>query len=544
MSDIFKAKWKLCRFPVVSLVAVTCVLGSLVAANAFEINTGNPDLFLAWGNNIRYNLGMRIQSMDHKIGNTASSDEGDYKFDKSGDLVTNRLDLLSELDFSYKKKLGIRVSGAVWADVAYNDNAKTNPSLADRGSYSGGKYNSYTKRYYIGPSGELLDANVWGSFDLGDMPVNVAIGRQTVLWGETVVLSAHSVSYAQAPTDVVKALSTPGVDAKEVSMPITQIAGKIQLTPELSVAGQYYLEWRGSRFPEGGTYLAATDFILNGPDRFSLAPGVFLRREGAVKPDTYGDFGLSARWSPQWLDGTLGLYYRMFDETSPWVSLNPGAGSYRAVYAKNAHLVGISFSKQLLGFSFGSEFSYRHNTALNSSIANGSLEGARGDTVHILANAIGSFGHTPLWTNSSVIAEFAFSKYLRVTDNENLFNACYKKAPGKDSAAYGCVTDENMVGYLKFTPAWTAFAEGWDLEMPMSVSYGLFGNGATMGGGNEGAGSYGVGFNAIYNTLHTFSLAYNGYLATYKDNGSTITASNGSQLQDRGWLSFTYKYAF
>lgn len=543
MHDTFRGKSKCRRVPIVTAVVASLAFGSVATSNAFEIDTGNPDLFLTWGNSIRYNIGMRLLDRDSKIANTASSDEGDYKFGQ-GDLVTNRVDLMSELDFAYKKQVGFRVSGAGWGDVAYNDKVKTNPTLANRGSYSSGRYNDHTKRYFMGPSGELLDANVWGTFDIGGMPVNIAVGRQTVLWGEAVVQSTQSISYAQAPIDAIKALSTPGVDAKEVSMPINQLSAKIQVTPELALAGQYYMEWRESRLPEGGTYLAGTDFILEGPDRFSLAPGTFLQRQHAVTPGDYGNFGLSARWSPAWLEGTIGAYYRVFDEISPWVSLDIANKTYRAVYAKNAQLFGISFSKQLLGLSFGSEFSYRKNAALNSSIANGSLDGAHGETVHVLANAIGSYGQTPFWSTSSVIAEFAYSKYLSVTSNENLFNACYKKAPGSNTAEFGCVTDDNVVGFLKFTPSWVAVVPGWDLEMPMSVSYGIMGNGATMGGGSEGAGSYGFGFNAIYNTLHTFGLAYNGYLATYKDNGTSITASNGSQLQDRDWLSFTYKYAF
>lgn len=531
------------RVLIITMVATTWILGAVPAANAFEIKTGNPDLFLSWGNSFRYNLGMRMESRDKKIGNLASADEGDFKFDRE-DLVTNRLDILSELDFSYQRRLGFRVSGAGWYDAAYTDKVKTNPAFADRGSYSSGKYSSYTKHYHIGPYAELLDANVWGNFEIGEMPANLTVGRQTVLWGEAIALSTNSISYAQAPIDVIKALSTPGVDAKEVAMPITQISAKIQVSPSLALAAQYYLEWRESRLPEGGTYFAGTDFILRGPDRFSVAPGVFLDRQSLKEGDDTGSFGISARWSPPWLDGTVGVYYRKFDEVSPWVSINPAAGTYRAVYAKDTELYGVSLSKTLFGMSTGLEVSYRKNAALNSSIADGSLEGARGETLHVLANAIGMYGPTPLWSLSSVVAELAYSKHLDVDENDHLFNECENRPPGTRDADFGCVTDDNYVAFLRFAPSWVAFKPGWDLAMPMSVSYGLKGNGATLGGGNEGAGSMSVGVTATYNTNHTLGLAYNDYFATYKDRGGSIIATNGSQIQDRGWMSLTYKTNF
>ncbi|MNP86514.1 hypothetical protein D3C76_1868010 [compost metagenome] len=66
-----------------------------------------------------------------------------------------------------------------------------------------------------------------------------------------------------------------------------------------------------------------------------------------------------------------------------------------------------------------------------------------------------------------------------------------------------------------------------------------------LGGGNEKAGSYTVGTTFTYNQQHDFSVAYNDYLATYeKDANGLIAVSNGSQIQDRGWLSFTYKGSF
>ncbi|HET9045477.1 MAG TPA: DUF1302 family protein, partial [Casimicrobiaceae bacterium] len=75
------------------------------AAQAFDIDTGNPDIQMRWDNTVRYNLGMRAQSQDAKILGNPNYDDGDRNF-SNGSLVTNRFDVLSEFDFVYQKKYG------------------------------------------------------------------------------------------------------------------------------------------------------------------------------------------------------------------------------------------------------------------------------------------------------------------------------------------------------------------------------------------------------------------------------------------------------
>lgn len=514
-------------------------------ASALEIDVGNPDVTLSWGNTLRYNLGVRTNERSSAIGNSPNTDEGTYRFDK-GDVVTNRVDLLTELDFSYRGTVGFRLSGSAWNDWAYDNEARTNPALANRGSYVDNKYSGYTKRYFRGPSGEILDAYAFWNFQTGGMGGNLKVGRHTTLWGEVVALSAHSVSYAQAPTDALKALTTPGADAKELAMPVGHISGSLQLTPEFSLAAQYYYDWEPTRLPEGGTYLGSTDFILQGPDRFSVAPGVFFINEGIDKPKKNGDYGLSARWSPAWANGTLGVYFREFDERSPSISINPTARTYRAVYAENARLYGLSYATSIAGVSTGFELVRRERTALNGTITNGSSDMPRGNTWHALVNGIAVIGPTSVWDQLTLIGELAYSRWDKVTSGEAFFNRCSNRPAGDRGAETGCVTKDATQIFLRATPQWTAVWPGWDVSALASVSYGLKGNGATFGGGNEKAGSYTLGLTATYNQRHDFTIAYNDYLATHDVNPATgqIRVSNGSQLQDRGWVVFTYKGSF
>ena len=77
-------------------------------------------------------------------------------------MTSNRIDLLSELDVVWKKRYGFRVSGAGWFDDAYGNKSARNPALAVPPSYIGQNFSNTTKRFYHGPSGEILDAFVFG----------------------------------------------------------------------------------------------------------------------------------------------------------------------------------------------------------------------------------------------------------------------------------------------------------------------------------------------------------------------------------------------
>ncbi len=269
--------------------SVAAALAATFAAGgalAFEIDTGNPDLTIRWDNTVRFNLGVRVESRDDKIGNSAISDEGTYSFDK-GDLVAARFDVLSELDVVFRKRHGLRLSAAGWYDAAYDSTSHSNPNLPLRNipSYVNNQYSDYTKRFYRGPSGEILDAFVFSGFDVGTVPAAVKAGRHSLYWGESLFLNGNlnGIAYAQNPLDLQKGFATPGVEAKELFRPLNQLSGQAQVTDDLSIAAQYLLEWESFRYPEGGTYLGPVDFAFNGPNRQFL-PQPWARFRATRKP--------------------------------------------------------------------------------------------------------------------------------------------------------------------------------------------------------------------------------------------------------------------
>jgi hypothetical protein len=543
---------------------------------ADEIDTGNPDLKIRWDNTVRYNLGMRAEGQDSRILANPSYDESDAKFGKH-DIVTNRLDLLSELDVNYKGTFGARVSGSAWYDRAYDNHNVTSPAGGVT-SYLGNQYNSKVSRFVNGPSAEFLDAFVWSNFNLGVVPVNVKLGRHSLYWGEGLLLGAHSVAYSQAPVDGQKAVSSPGIETKEVFLPINQLSFKAQLTSDLTLAGQYALDWKPTRAPNSGTYLMGADTVPD-VDRLHIAGPFSALKLGATEPKKRGNWGLSARLNVEQINSTFGLYYRQFNDYSPESGLQilssagPLPTTFRFNYPKDVKLIGASFARAIGPVSFGSEVSYRKNGQLNSKTTFTNYAGmdvldtgARGDTLHAVVNGVYLLPKTALWDTGSLVAELAYSRLQKVTANEALYRgegnmvagpggalACTKvgapaNTPG-DESDY-CSTRNFLQMAVNFTPQYLGVLPSWDLDLPITLNYGIKGVSAAAGGGAEGVLGWSVGAKMTYQSKHEFSLRYSDSRAPSKYNvaGNQLIGGGaaGSTLgaTDRGWLVFTYKTSF
>ncbi|NDZ18010.1 DUF1302 domain-containing protein [Variovorax sp. WS11] len=542
------------------------------------LETDNPDLSVRWDNTVRYNLGVRAQRQDSAVLNNTSYDDSDSKFGR-GDVVTHRVDLLSEFDVKYKQRFGGRISGAAWYDHAYrNTEVKSNPLFTVpglgnlSGAYPGDRYSAYTRRWNRGPSGELLDAFVFGRFDAGATPVDVRLGRHNVYWGESFFSFVHGVSYSQGPVDLRKLSTTPGVEIKELYLPQAQASGEVHLTDNLSVGAQYMLEWDPSRLPDGGTYLGAVDFSSLGGGTYVINPasanaiaGRFGMPPGSIaavpflgvqdRPRNRGDWGAKATWRPEALNGALGFYYREYTDRFPQYvqgGLQPSGfpTDLRLSYLPGAKLFGVSLSKEIAGLSLGSEIVYRKNTGLVNGAA--TLAGAepRGNTWHALVNILGLMPGNALFDSATYIAELTYSRLDKVTSNgANYAGVGYPGCPTADKWD-GCATRGAWGIALRFEPVWYQVFSGVDLKAPMFLQTGLKGNSPVPFGGNQGAGSYSLGLTAEVRGKYSFSLQYNGYLLKTKQglvNGMpAVSAVNGlgNTFADRGWVSLTFKTTF
>ena len=609
--------------PTALRAAVICACVGAGAAQAFDINTGNDDLKVRWDNTVRYNLGSRVQEQDQAILKNVNADDGNRNF-KKGSLVTNRLDLLSEFDLVWQQKYGVRLSAAGWVDQAYSSLDNTNTASANTmvgGLPAAGVLSPYTKRYAKGPSGEMLDWFVFGSFEPAGIPVNVKLGRHTAYWGESLLLGGliHGVAYGQNSVDAWKLQATPGSEAKEFIRPRGGLTIQAQPMADLSVAAQWFYNWTPVRSPESGSYLSGTDMLAFGGDSLITGPNPFaaaipgapaalrLWNAQAVpasrNSSSLGDFGLAARWSPQWLDGTVGAYYRNTTDILPQLMTTPGvaslpaatctaiggtvlspttclvnkqattvadlqkygkAGTYQTSYGNDIHLYGLSLSKNIAGVSVGSELSYRQNMPLVSDAvsvlpaamvpnvpgsiattavpANYDAPGARGSTWHALVNGTYVVPSTPLFNSATIAGELTWMHLDKVTQNA----AVYK---GRD--AYTAIDKPTSTYWglgLSFTPTWYQALTGVDLTMPLTWSRGMSGNAATLFGGNKGAGNWSAGLGATVFQAYLVNLSYIGYFGDYAVNpaNGAATVFNGSSasISDRGWVSLTFKTTF
>ena len=543
--------------------AIAAVLGTCGVAGAFEIETGNEDLAIHWDNTFRYTLAQRVKGQSKDLIGSINQDDGDRNFNVG--IVSSRLDLLSEADVVYKKNFGVRVSGAGWYDPIYrmsldNNSPQTSNHLGANGQPALGQPDS-VKRRYGGPSGELLDAFVFGKLDMGEVPLSVRVGRHTIYWGEAFFPAAgsNSISYGQSPLDLAKALAMPGVELKEIFRPLNQVSFTVQPTQDLTFAGQYYLQWEANTFPEGGTYLGMLDGMMNDGESFFLPVGpggapVPVRNGGDHTPREARDWGLKASYSPEAINATIGFYYRNFSDKMPQVLLD--ATGYHFDYKSNIDLYGISFAKNILGISVGSEVSYRRNMPLTSQWF--APAGARGDTMHAVVNFLSLLPKTPVFDSGSAILEFAYGRWNRVTSNSNFFTGTpgTNILGGPTNVGVDHATRDNSTMTVNVVPEWKQVMPGIDLSMPLNFSVGLHGNAATLTGGAKDSGNYSAGLSLDLYNKYKIDLTYAAFFGIVHPDGNGQIFPPGlaapgqgagdaiAMLRDRDLLSLTLKTSF
>ena len=101
--------------------------------------------------------------------------------------------MLSELRRCVPQAARLAPQRGGWYDAAYDGTSHSNPNLPFRNipSYVNNQYSDYTKRFYRGPSGEILDAFVFSGFDVGPVPAAIKAGRHSLYWGESLFLNGN-----------------------------------------------------------------------------------------------------------------------------------------------------------------------------------------------------------------------------------------------------------------------------------------------------------------------------------------------------------------
>ncbi|CAM3513143.1 DUF1302 domain-containing protein [Parendozoicomonas haliclonae] len=322
-------------------------------------------------------------------GYSSASDDGKQNF-KKGDTFSEIFKGNMDLSLNYEN-YGAFVRGKFWYD-----NRLKNGNV-DHGHFNTGYVDFATKAdnrtsKKLDDSGfddlakfsgaEILDAYVYGDFELGNTLIDARLGRQVVSWGESTFIRG-GINEAN-PVDV-SSFRRPGAEIKEGLMPVNMAYTNISLTDNLSLEAFYQLEWQKTVLDGCGTFFSAGD-LYGGCDFASIggnSPGVSdnmantvlasaakLERLDDRDPGDSGQFGIAARYYAAELNDTeFGAYFMNYHSRTPvlgGVAAPAGApdfrGQYFLSYADDIRLYGLSFSTSLGDYSVSGEISYRPNT--------------------------------------------------------------------------------------------------------------------------------------------------------------------------------------
>src|SRR5690606_3492436 len=157
----------------------------------------------------------------------------------------------------------------------------------------------------------------------------------------------------------VKAVTSPGIETKEVFLPLGQVSAKVQRTDALSVSGQYFYEWEHTRTPYGGPFCGAADPCFEGFDPIAVGGGGLMDSADSKCGWDSANWGVMARYDIQSTGSTIGAYCREFDDYQAWLApqIDMANMQYRLVYPRNVKLYGLSYATNYRSAAIGAEIS-------------------------------------------------------------------------------------------------------------------------------------------------------------------------------------------
>lgn len=408
-----------------TLLTTLLAAGFTAQAQALEFQLGEIqgrfDSNISIGTSIRLDnpdSGLISQPNNGTSLGSGSFDDGTQNF-RRGKPFSTVLKGVHDLELRYEN-VGFFGRGKYWYDYELEKGSRPhghipngyrpNSRLDDSG------FNDFAKFSGI----ELLDAYVFGSFDLGTMPLDLRIGRQAINWGESTFIQGGINAFN--PVDVT-AFRRPGAELKEGLLPFGSVFASLGLTDNLSVEGFYQYKWEPTVVDGCGTYFSTNDFSAQGcngvrvdanlganipgltdlghvtdeeyfnhnfdgvgPGGFwpfaGTSPIVERHQNGRRTPGDDNQFGVAFRYFAENLNNTeFGLFYAQYHSRLPLISgnvdirnvfvnplggnfnpnpaANPFNSTYFVSYPEKTRMTGISFSTNLGDIAWSGEISYK-----------------------------------------------------------------------------------------------------------------------------------------------------------------------------------------
>jgi len=488
----------------------------------------NDDLSVDWDTTVSYSLAWRTEKRDHKLVANADGNDGDNAFDR-GDLITDRVGFLTEANLRWKENYGLFMRASGFYDKAYdqsNDNDTGTSNCFASGVCS--KPNQFPKDTVEQHRDDLrlLDAYAYGTWDMAGHNLNLRVGDQVVSWGES--LFYPGISGAQSPVDATKA-TTPGVEVKEVLLPVGQVFTQFSLTDDLDLEAYYQYKWEKTDLFGVGSYFSTTDFIDRGG--YSDATG-FIHRLPDDEPSDSGQYGVALRYSAASLNNTeFGLYYVRYHDKTPTLDFQSDLGFYRARYFDNIDLYGASFATVLGDTSLAGEVSYRDGQPVM--VDNGFSSAVRAETLQAQVSAIHVFGPNAFSDNTTLTGELVYNTVLSNDKSDPLTLGPGFSLPGTDTL----VGDRDAWGYtVQVNFDYNDVFSGWDMSVPINFSTAAQHDSALTGSINYGQGDDRASIGTTWRYLGNFTVEalYSAYLGN----------ANNSPWADRDNVALNFKYRF
>ncbi|MET1078405.1 MAG: DUF1302 domain-containing protein [Pseudomonas sp.] len=230
-------------------------------AQAVEFSYLDGEVSGSLDTTVSYGQLWRVQGRD-KSNDDINTNDGNRNFDTG--LVSEVYKFTSDLEATYQN-YGLFVRGTAFYDTQlmdkrndYNDN--NSPQQPSQSFPDNDRFTRDT-RHAAGRNAQILDAYVYGNWDVADMPLTVRVGKQVFNWGEGVFYRG-GVNTTN-PLDAAK-FRLPGAELKEVLVPVEALSFNIGLSDNLSLETFYQFNWKETAIDPAGTFFSETDLFAEG----------------------------------------------------------------------------------------------------------------------------------------------------------------------------------------------------------------------------------------------------------------------------------------
>jgi hypothetical protein len=543
---------------------------------------GRAPISVEWNTKFAYSPIFRVAKMSDKLTSTAYNpnavnlDDGDRNFHRG--LVSNRVDVFSELNVHFGRDWGIRASTEAWGDPIYNQRTANNSPATWNALSSDNHHFAAGTKDFLFLGAYLLDAFASGNVHLGRTSLSMRGGQFAQNWGQTLFFGGNGLAGAMAPVDLIKLLTDPDAEFKEILRPVPQVSLTWQLNPRVSISGYYQFMWEATWMPAVGSYFSPADVAGAGAERALTPaglPGPWLAKARDIDPKNSGQFGVQLEVSH-----VLGLdwsfFGAQFHEKSSQTDIaaldsthfNPGIGeigAYYLIYPQDVKMLGMSATKTVGVVNYAAEISGRWNQDLNYANTNdpgpfgASPTGAAianntnhilypvGNTVHANLSAIASPRPNFISKETSFTGEVAWNHCISVTKNDiaTYEDSTYAANPVGPPVFHNVnyfqdshATRDAMAFMAIYSATYRQLRPHLDVVIPVALQFSPYGRSALGGFNTYHGGFFNVGANFAYKDANHFSITYQRFIGP--EQGALIPGDPQNYNQQR----FSYGQVF